>query len=262
MSAYDVMETQNSTAEQRENESRIQTLMAEADAKLDESYLLLGKAYMETHPMDYEEAVSPYARAVLEAEEAKHSLHRKLLALKGVALCEKCGAEVPEKAFFCCFCGQEMEHPITDIPVGQARCKCCGAIQQADMRFCMNCGSPMFGEMPQQLEDEGSVTEPSAEEPSTPSPADIDEPAEIEVKPEIAEPLADVPDASPEAPALRCAVCGNDLEKDAAFCTKCGAPVKQATENPNQSQSAFCINCGSPLEAGAIFCTECGARQR
>lgn len=51
----------------------------------------------------------------------------------------------------------------------------------------------------------------------------------------------------------RCPQCGTLLEPDAAYCTKCGAPVFAKTEEPR-----ICPSCGKPVSTESAFCTKCG----
>ncbi len=48
--------------------------------------------------------------------------------------------------------------------------------------------------------------------------------------------------------------CGNVLNENAAFCSKCGKKVEK------QEQSRFCTNCGSKVKSDAVFCDSCGNR--
>ncbi len=50
-----------------------------------------------------------------------------------------------------------------------------------------------------------------------------------------------------------CPKCGNELEENARFCGKCGAPVKLR-------KVAICPGCGNELKKGARFCTRCGTQ--
>ncbi len=49
-----------------------------------------------------------------------------------------------------------------------------------------------------------------------------------------------------------CSNCGNQIDDDALFCTKCGAKL---SEKHNES---FCEKCSSKLDDDALFCTKCG----
>ena len=51
---------------------------------------------------------------------------------------------------------------------------------------------------------------------------------------------------------MYCKICGNKLDDDAVFCTKCG------THKDSMISYFYCEKCGSKFNKGAAFCTECG----
>ena len=51
---------------------------------------------------------------------------------------------------------------------------------------------------------------------------------------------------------MYCKSCGNKLDDDAVFCTKCG------THKDTMISYFYCEKCGSKFNKGAAFCTECG----
>lgn len=53
---------------------------------------------------------------------------------------------------------------------------------------------------------------------------------------------------------MYCKKCGTILDKNAKFCRKCGAPIK------DEALHKFCKNCGIQLSKEQIFCTNCGLR--
>ena len=52
-----------------------------------------------------------------------------------------------------------------------------------------------------------------------------------------------------------CCTCGNELETDAVFCSKCGTKIED-----NSEVHKFCIGCGNALDKDSVFCTKCGKR--
>lgn len=58
-------------------------------------------------------------------------------ALKGLVLCERCGAEQPREAAFCSRCGNRL------IPEDAALCPNCGSVIQEGALFCTNCGTKL-----------------------------------------------------------------------------------------------------------------------
>ncbi|MBO7420853.1 MAG: zinc-ribbon domain-containing protein [Spirochaetaceae bacterium] len=51
---------------------------------------------------------------------------------------------------------------------------------------------------------------------------------------------------------MYCTSCGNKLDEDSVFCSKCGSH-KDSTD-----KYLYCENCGSKINNDAAFCTECG----
>lgn len=69
----------------------------------------------------------------------------------------------------------------------------------------------------------------------------------------------------------QCENCGAEIDRDVAFCPKCGSAVvmrEEAQEVPNEetagesaaSGAARCPGCGRDIEQGAAFCPFCGIR--
>lgn len=54
---------------------------------------------------------------------------------------------------------------------------------------------------------------------------------------------------------IRCANCGNELNENQRFCSRCGLPVGAGGTN----QIRRCVKCGNELNEGAAFCKRCGS---
>ena len=50
-----------------------------------------------------------------------------------------------------------------------------------------------------------------------------------------------------------CKVCGEQVARNAAFCSKCGSPLP-----PELKEDILKCSCGAPLKPDAKFCTKCG----
>ena len=54
----------------------------------------------------------------------------------------------------------------------------------------------------------------------------------------------------------KCPQCGEDVPKEAAFCSSCGFKMIAKPSTGKQ----YCIYCGNVIEAGSTFCTNCGRK--
>ena len=82
--------------------------IAEAEKTANDSYTQLGRLYAATHPEDYEEGFGGLIAAAAKAEERILSLRKQIQDVKGITVCEKCGAEVSKDDAFCSACGAEI----------------------------------------------------------------------------------------------------------------------------------------------------------
>ena len=91
--------------------AKLKLQIAEAEKAADDAYARLGRLYAAAHASDCEEAFAAEMAAAVNAEQTVKTLKGQLHDAKGVAVCEKCGAEVAKDAAFCSACGEEMPKP-------------------------------------------------------------------------------------------------------------------------------------------------------
>ena len=91
--------------------AKLKLQIAEAEKAADDAYARLGRLYAAAHASDCEEAFAAEMAAAVNAEQTVNTLKGQLHDAKGVAVCEKCGAEVAKDAAFCSACGAEMPKP-------------------------------------------------------------------------------------------------------------------------------------------------------
>ena len=91
--------------------AKLKLQIAEAEKAADDAYARLGRLYAAAHASDCEEAFAAEMAAAANAEQTIKTLRNQLNDAKGVAVCEKCGAEVAKDAAFCSACGAEMPKP-------------------------------------------------------------------------------------------------------------------------------------------------------
>lgn len=81
--------------------------------------------------------------AIGEIEETIKGLREKIREVKGVRICDSCGAELERTTTFCPKCGSkqpEIVAPEPEAPKG-IPCPSCGAVLPEGTKFCQNCGS-------------------------------------------------------------------------------------------------------------------------
>ena len=79
--------------------------------KAEELYAELGKAVYETEKDNTESVFYAKISEITDKLAKADTLKAELNALRGVVICEKCGAEVPLENDFCGKCGAKVEKP-------------------------------------------------------------------------------------------------------------------------------------------------------
>ena len=96
--------------------AKLKMQIAEAEGTAEDTYAQLGRLYAAAHPEDYEEGFASLMAAAANAENTIKTLKDQLHDAKGVAVCEKCGAEIPKKAPVEAEVITE-EAPVEEVPV-------------------------------------------------------------------------------------------------------------------------------------------------
>lgn len=165
--------------------SKLNSMISEQEKIIANQYFQIGKLYASIHKNNFEDDFAPMIAAITEAEAKISDYKKQVQEIKGIQLCEKCGAEVPDGAAFCSSCGAAM--PKIQTPAADyTKCENCGALVKKEMRFCTSCGKPM---------DCVSAA-----------------PAETESQTAI-------------LPGKVCPNCGAKAEDAVAFCTECGTKL-------------------------------------
>ncbi|MEE1066117.1 MAG: zinc ribbon domain-containing protein [Acutalibacteraceae bacterium] len=249
--------------------AKFSSMLTEEEKKLNNVYFQIGKAYVQAHPEDYEEAFSVYFQSCNDIKKNIEDIRARIQQLKNVAECPDCGAEISADAVFCSVCGYHMPPKVVVIPEGMVKCATCGAAVKKEMRFCTTCGAPMADAQPVApvkncavcgvpLSDDsafcincGAPVKADAE-PVAPVAEPVI-PSEEPVAENIAEPVTQIA-AEPVSAPEEIPVAETD-----------DFPIEDFIEMPIEEpvvaevqDVAVCRQCNSPLEDGAIFCTECG----
>ena len=105
-------------ADLTEAERELKQQIADAERRMEEACLALGKAYLERHRDDFEPAFAGWMQAIRKAEEDRQAYKKQWLFLKGIVICAHCGAEVPKDARYCGVCGQRIADSAPEVPGG------------------------------------------------------------------------------------------------------------------------------------------------
>ena len=233
--------------------TKLNGLISDEEKKIDGIYRELGKMYIEIHRCDPDEKLAELVAQIVEAEQAIKKYRGQIRDIKGISLCEKCGAEVAKDASFCSICGAPVPKPVpadpTDSP-DTLKCSKCGAPAKEGMRFCTTCGTPLTApkaETPAApVEEAPSAPEPVVQEeiPTETSPV---APAPVEPISEAEAPVASALEEAPPVPSA----------------PEAEAPPEPAVEASIPEEPAgkrFCRNCGEPVDENILFCTKCGEK--
>jgi ribosomal protein L40E len=105
------------------------------------TYFQIGKAYYERHKNEEGDPFAQQLKVVSGAEQKIAELRESIRLIKGVAVCEKCGAEVPAGSAFCASCGAKIESDVKpQEPQNANTCPNCGAALAEGAQFCVSCG--------------------------------------------------------------------------------------------------------------------------
>lgn len=135
--------------------AKINMQISDEEKKINDTYLQIGKLYMELHASDSEEAFQGMVQTIVEAQGKIKEYKAQIQEIKGVVRCEKCGAEVSKEAVFCPVCGVKMPEIVSEEtekteveadaqaqePVVEKKCANCGAVLGNDALFCSECGT-------------------------------------------------------------------------------------------------------------------------
>lgn len=123
--------------------SRLNSMIAEQEKRINTTYYQIGKLYVSVHGADREEAFVGMVSDIADAEQKIAEYRKQIQDIKGVQHCDKCGAEVPSGVAFCSSCGAPMPKPEVTMDSDSVKCENCGAMVKRGMRFCTSCGKPM-----------------------------------------------------------------------------------------------------------------------
>ena len=88
--------------------AKLNSAVSEEERKINANYSEIGKLYVSLHKDDCEEVFAAMIAAISESEAKIAEYKEQIKVVKGVAVCEKCHAEMPRGTAFCSACGAPM----------------------------------------------------------------------------------------------------------------------------------------------------------
>ena len=124
-------------------------MISDAEKKINEAYLQIGKKYLEEFGENPGESYAEYVNTIKEATDCIAEYKKNIDNLKGVVKCPNCGSSVDANSAFCAACGSPLPKP---EPVQSEAafkfCTGCGAKIDIDTKFCPSCGKAVSNPEP------------------------------------------------------------------------------------------------------------------
>lgn len=228
--------------------ARLNSAIADEEKVLNNNYYQIGKLYAQLHSADCEECFSAYIAGINESLKKIEDLKVELQAVKAIAKCPNCGAEVPNTSAFCNACGTAMPNPAGNAydPDKYAKCPKCNSFVEKEMNFCTQCGSPMAKTQPAPAVQEAAVAVAAAPVVSAP----------VVEEPVVNTPVVEAPVV--ETPVVEAPVIETPVTAEPAY----GVNIPMTPTPVAVSAEPKCPNCGALYDEDSIFCVECGTRLR
>ncbi|MBR0172190.1 MAG: zinc ribbon domain-containing protein [Lachnospiraceae bacterium] len=124
--------------------AKLNSAIADEERTQKNLFLQLGREYFNNHAEDAEEALSRTVQDIADSRARVRNLQHEINDIRGIRVCEDCGAEVRLGAVYCTACGVRLPDyvaPAREPGANPDRCIYCGReLNKAD-RFCPTCGT-------------------------------------------------------------------------------------------------------------------------
>lgn len=231
----------------------------EVEAKINLDFTELGREIFAKDEEYAAENCPEIAKRIRRNNDEIKECNKQINLIKGIVICENCGAEVKNTHTFCQECGHKMKMVTTDVPEGFILCGNCNATVPEGSKFCYCCGAKIdnagvaeknspnvldeiFGELAEEMaevaeeisEEIKAVEEElleATEEIETAIPEEMME-LDIFADEEVEEDDDDdidwdeyisKDDGNHEGKSPKCPRCHEDVLEDDSFCIACGA---------------------------------------
>jgi ribosomal protein L40E/ribosomal protein L29 len=174
-------------------------------------------------------------------------IKKQINVIKGIVICENCGAEVKNTYTFCQECGHKVKAAAA-APEGFVLCANCNTANESGSKFCKCCGSKLGAAV-------NAAPSPKKAEPANIQPAAVQQ---TPVKPAVSQQAAQQQAALQQAAAQQAAVQQAAPAHTAADKNPAGGATKSEPAGDEVS-GRRCPQCGEPLDENDTFCIGCGA---
>lgn len=136
--------------------AKLNISILDEEKKINKAYAEIGKIYVEKFADNADESLVELIASVKAAEAKIAEYKEQIKEIKGVMVCEKCGAEVAANTAFCTACGNAMPvkesqpeaeqnevQPVEAEQPAKKVCAVCGVENEATSNFCIACGAKL-----------------------------------------------------------------------------------------------------------------------
>lgn len=140
--------------------TRLNSAVSELEREITSAYTEIGRICYQKYaemPENTDAEYLPHLRKISDNMAQAERHHQRIMELKGLKKCSKCGREISVNTAFCNFCG-ERQIPEVKFEEGAPRCPKCGAEYAPGQIFCMSCGNRL--QEPAEAAEPAEVTGP------------------------------------------------------------------------------------------------------
>lgn len=240
--------------------AKLNSNITEEEKKINNAYYQIGQLFVARYEGNAEDEFKLLIKQLNESQKKIEELKKQIQDIKGVKRCATCGAEIPENATFCSFCGAGIVQQKAVDAGSLVKCDNCDKMVEKGMKFCTFCGSPIQEKLNQTKNKCikcGAVLEDG-----------------VDFCTNCGTPVQKV--AKSVDNQIPCPNCGENLENGMMFCTRCGtkfesnnSPITEHEESIDviekeapitENNKPICKNCGAEMEEGSLFCIKCGTK--
>lgn len=115
--------------------------ISDEEKKVNNAYFQIGQLYFSKYRDNADEDFSFLVEQVNNSLSQIENLKQQIQHIKGVKVCNNCGAEVSENSMFCSVCGEKIIAQNDVYASNFVKCNNCNNLVEKGLQFCTICGS-------------------------------------------------------------------------------------------------------------------------